>query len=407
MSAGSRHDALMPVDEAFAHILADAKALDSTEVLPLAQLRKRVLAEDAVSTIDVPPADNSSMDGYALRHADLQAGQREFVVAQRIPAGHVGSELAPGTAARIFTGAEVPPGADCIVIQENCTADAEKGTVTVLKAGPSGDNIRRRGQDVAAGSVVIARGTRLGAGHVGLLASVGRAHATVHARLRVAILATGDELVEPGESVGPGQIYNSNRYLMGGMLSELGCEVIDFGAIADTPEATRAALCEAAERADVLITSGGVSVGEEDHVKGAVEALGSLQLWKLAIMPGKPLAYGRVLGKPFFGLPGNPSSAFVTYQVIARPYLQRMQGVTGGVVLREVLVPAAFECPRPNHRQQYLRARIVGSGDGARAELYSNQSSGVLSSVAWADCLVLVPPNSTVARGDPVRTLLL
>jgi molybdopterin molybdotransferase len=242
---------------------------------------------------------------------------------------------------------------------------------------------------------------------VGLLASVGQASATVHAQLRVAILATGDELVEPGQFAGPGKIYNSNRYLVAGILAEIGCEVIDCGVVPDTPEATRASLRDAAARADVVITSGGVSVGDEDHVKNAVEELGTLRLWKLAIMPGKPLAYGRVLGKPFFGLPGNPSSVFVTYQVIARPYLQRMQGLTGSVVLREVLVPAGFERPRPDRRQQYLRARIVGSGDVARVELYPNQSSGVLSSVAWADCLAVVPPGCTVAYGEPVRVLLL
>lgn len=406
MSARQNQGGLTPVEEAFERVLADARAIAALETLPLAQLRQRVLAEDVESAINVPPADNSSMDGYALRHADLVAGQREFPVSQRVPAGHVGSELQPGTAARIFTGAEVPPGADCIVIQENCSA--ADGKVTVLQFGACGDNIRRCGQDIAAGSVVVRRGTRLGPGHVGLLASVGRASASVHARLRVAILATGDELVEPGEVAGPGKIYNSNRHLVGGLLAELGCEVIDFGAVEDTPQATLANLREAAERADVVITSGGVSVGDEDHVKAAVEKIGELQLWKLAIMPGKPLAYGRVLGKPFFGLPGNPSSVFVTYQVIARPYLQRMQGISDSVVLREVLVPAAFELSRPNpRRQQYLRARIAGSGPDARVELYSNQSSGVLSSVAWADCLVLVPPGSTVARGDPVRTLLL
>lgn len=263
-----RKEGLLPVDEALARVLADVEPLAATETLPLAQLRMRVLAEDALATIDVPPADNSSMDGYALRHADLEAGQREFPVAQRIPAGATGSMLAPGTAARIFTGAEVPPGADCVVMQENCTAGA--GAVTVLKPGECGDNIRRRGQDIVAGSVVVERGTRLGPGHVGLLASVGQASATVHAQLRVAILATGDELVEPGQFAGPGKIYNSNRYLVAGILAEIGCEVIDCGVVPDTPEATRASLRDAAARADVVITSGGVSVGDEDQDRKSV-----------------------------------------------------------------------------------------------------------------------------------------
>jgi len=396
---------LTPVADALAHILADVTPLEATESLPLARLRGRVLAADAVSPIDVPPADNSSMDGYALRHADLATGQREFPVSQRVAAGAVGGVLAPGTAARIFTGAEVPPGADSVVIQENCSAG--DGVVTVLQPVVAGENIRRRGQDIAAGGVVAGAGTRLGAAHVGLLAAVGMARASVFARLRVAILSTGDELVEPGSAARPGQIYNCNRYLLAGMLEELGCEVIDGGVVPDTAEATRAALRRAAEEADVVVSTGGVSVGEEDHVKDAVEELGTLGLWKLAIKPGKPLAYGRILGKPFFGLPGNPSSVFVTFHVVARPYLRRMQGVAGEVTAREIVAPADFERPRPDKRQEYLRARLVSGADGARVALYPNQSSGVLSSAAWADCLAVVPPGVTVARGDPVRVMLI
>ncbi|MBK9469967.1 MAG: molybdopterin molybdotransferase MoeA [Gammaproteobacteria bacterium] len=396
---------LTSVEAALAHILADITPLEGTEVLPLARLRGRVLAADAIAAIDVPPADNSSMDGYALRHADLEAGQRDFAISQRIAAGAVGTMLAPGTAARIFTGAEVPPGADCVVIQENCSV--ADGVVTVLQPVVPGDNIRRRGQDIAVGSAIVAAGTRLGAAHAGLLAAVGMARATVFARLRVAILSTGDELVEPGATAGPGQIYNSNRYLLTGMLEELGCELIDGGLVADTPEATRACLRQAAEQADVVITTGGVSVGDEDHVKAAVEELGTLGLWKLAIKPGKPLAYGRILGKPFFGLPGNPSSVFVTFHVVTRPYLQRMQGIAGDVMARELVVAADFERPRPDKRQEYLRARLVSGGEGARVALYPNQSSGMLTSVAWADCLVVVPPGTTVARGDPVRAMLI
>ncbi len=290
-------------------------------------------------------------------------------------------------------------------MQENCSA--ADGAVTILQPVGPGENIRRRGQDIAAGSAVVTAGTSLGAAHAGLLAAVGMARATVFARLRVAILSTGDELVEPGETAGPGQIYNSNRYLLSGMLEEMGCEVIDGGLVPDTPVATRALLRRAAEQADVVITTGGVSVGDEDHVKGAVEELGTLALWKLAIKPGKPLAYGRILGKPFFGLPGNPSSVFVTFHVVARPYLQRMKGIAGDVMAREVVVAADFERPRPDKRQEYLRARLVNGGDGARVALYPNQSSGVLSSVAWADCLVVVPPGTTVARGDPVRVMLI
>jgi len=242
---------------------------------------------------------------------------------------------------------------------------------------------------------------------VGLVAAVGMARAAVFARLRVAILSTGDELVEPGETAGPGRIYNSNRYLLAGMLEELGCEVVDGGLVPDTLGATRERLCEAAARADVVISTGGVSVGEEDHVKAALEALGTLRLWKLAIKPGKPLAHGRLLGKPFFGLPGNPSSVFVTFQVIARPYLMRTQGLSREVTLREVSARADFDWPRSGTRQEYLRARLESTGEGVRAALHPNQSSGVLSSVAWANCLVVLEPGRTVARGEPVRALLI
>jgi len=400
MAAGK----LMSVDEALTQLLADAHPPTTTETVTLRQARGRVLASDVRSGIDVPPADNSAMDGYAIRHADFAAGQQVFALSQRIAAGATGTPLQAGTAARIFTGAEIPPQADTVVMQENCSS--VDGGIRIEQAPVAGENVRRRGQDIAAGSVILHAGTRLGPAHVGVAAAVGLAELSVHARLRVAMLSTGDELVEPDQPAGPDQIYNSNRYLLAGMLEELGIEVIDGGRVPDTPEGTRDCLRRAALEADAVISTGGVSVGEEDHVKGAVESLGTLRLWKLAIKPGKPLAYGDVLGRPFLGLPGNPSSVFVTFQILARPYLQRMQGVTDEVMLRQMRASASFDWPKPGKRQEYLRARLRQHGDGAQVELFPNQSSGVLSSAAWANCLVVIPPGVTVQRGEPVSVLL-
>jgi molybdopterin molybdotransferase len=397
--------ALTPIEEALAEILADAAPLSGAEHVPLPESRGRILAVDVFSEIDVPPADNSSMDGYALAHADYAAGQRRYRLVQRVAAGAVGVPLAPGTVARIFTGAELPPNADTVVMQEDVQID---GDWIVLGEGHRlAENVRPQGQDIAQGQRVLAAGTRLTAAQVGLLASIGQPAVPVLPRLRVAILSTGNELVEPGRALAPGQIYNSNRYQLAGMLEELGMAVDDCGIVPDTLEGTRARLLTAAESADVVISTGGVSVGEEDHVKAAVESLGELRLWKLAIKPGKPLAFGRVMGKPFFGLPGNPSSVFVTFTVIARPYLQRMQGCTEDLRLTELRVPADFDWPKPGKRQEYLRARLETHGEGSRARLYPNQSSGVLMSVAWANCLVVLPPGTTVRRGDTVRALLL
>ena len=396
---------LTPVEEALARILADAQPISGAEVLPLADCRHRILASDVYSEIAVPPADNSSMDGYALRFEDYAAGQRRFPLSQRVVAGAVGEPLQAGTAVRIFTGAELPPGADTVVMQEDARAD--EGVVEFGDGVRHADNVRPRGQDIASGSRVMEAGTRLSAAHLGLLASIGLPRVPVLPKLRVAILSTGNELVEPGQALAPGQIYNSNRYMLAGMLEDLGMTVVDMGIVPDDPAGTRRLLAEAAEAADVVLSTGGVSVGEEDHVKGAVEALGELQLWKLAIKPGKPLAYGRVAGKPFFGLPGNPSSVFVTFTVIARPYLLRMQGLTSDLRLTEIQATAAFDWPKPGKRQEYLRARLETHGDGTVVRLYPNQSSGVLASVAWGNCLVVVPVGKTLKVGSAVSVVLL
>ena len=400
MSASS----LMPVDDALALLLEHVEPLTEVETVSLFDARGRVLAEDQHSAVDVPPADNSEMDGYAISYRAYAAGQTRFPVSQRVTAGAVASPLEAGTAARIFTGAFMPPGADTVVMQENCEADGDQ--VEILVPPTPGQSVRRRAQDIAMDALAVSKGTILQAGHLGLLASVGVASVSVYRRLKVAVLQTGDELAEPGHALAPGAIYNSNRYLLNSLLEDLGFEVIDCGRIPDSPSATRSMLKEAATRADVVITTGGVSVGEEDHVKGAVNDLGELALWKIALKPGKPLAFGRVGTAAFFGLPGNPSSVFVTLQVIARPWLLARQGVVGAKHLETLHVKAGFDWPKPGTRREFLRARLVDSDLGVEAHLYTNQSSGVLSSVAWSNCLAVIREGTTVTKGDLIPVLM-
>ena len=398
--------ALLAVDDALQRMLADVEPV-SGEACSLMSCRGRVLAENIAAPLSVPPEDNSAMDGYALRVADLAEG-RALPVSQRIAAGAAPAPLMPGTAARIFTGATIPPGADCVVTQEDCEATGE--AVEIRTVPRVGQHIRRAGQDIQRGQQILAAGQRLSPADLGLLASLGIADVPVSRRLRVALMSTGDELREPGEVLALGQIYNSNRPMLAALLEAQGHEVLDLGIVGDTAEATAAALAEGRDKADVVISSGGVSVGEEDHVKAQLEKLGRLQLWKLAIKPGKPLAYGRLGTVPFFGLPGNPVSSFVTYSVLVRPYLLRMQGCTEDQPVQQRAV-ADFDWPRPGSRQEYLRARVEWRQGRPMLTLHPQQSSGALSSVAWCNALAIVPIGATVARGEeldyiPMEALL-
>lgn len=386
----------VPLTDALERMLAAIHSVTGTDTVALSQLHRRILAADIVAPLDVPPADNSAMDGYALRAADCTAAGTELPVSQRITAGLAPRPLQPGTAARIFTGGEIPAGADTVVMQENC--EARDASVLITSAPAVGDNIRRRGQDIRAGHTVLSRGTCLRAQEIGLLASLGLTAAEVQAPLQVAVLTTGNELVEPGTALQAGQIYNSNAPLLDALLADAGCTVTSNLMVADDLAATRRALQKAAAEADLIISCGGVSVGEEDHLKAALEEVGRLDLWRIAIKPGKPVAFGEVDGTPFLGLPGNPASVFVTFLLIAVPLIRRCQGRSDSR-FDGVPVPARFEKTRVQSRTEYLRARLTPQG----AEIYPNQSSGVLSSACWGDGLLEWPAGTAVTEGMLLR----
>ena len=396
------NSSLRPFDEVRAALLAAAEPLADIEQVPTAEALGRVLARAQVSGLQVPPLDNSSMDGYAVCTADVADLGARLRVGQRIPAGSVGHTLERGTAARIFTGAPIPHGADAVVMQELCTV--EGGDVLINHVPRVGEWIRRAGEDIALGATVLAAGVRLNPQMLGLAASVGCATLPVFRRLRVALFSTGDELVMPGEPLPPGAIYNSNRYVLRGLLEALGCQVCDLGIVPDSLEATRAALRAAAGSNDLIVTSGGVSMGEEDHIKPAVSAEGRLDSWLVAMKPGKPVAFGRVNdpaggpGAAFIGLPGNPVSSFVTFILLVRPFVLRAQGVVD-CLPKAIPLTAAFDWPRPDRRREFLRARIADDG---RVMLFPNQGPGVLTSTVWADGVVDNPPGQAIAAGDRV-----
>jgi molybdopterin molybdotransferase len=404
---------MLTAQQALDFLLDAARPIAEAEIIPTFDANGRVLAEAQTSGLNVPPMDNTQMDGYAVRAADCAGGAAQqpeslpviLPISQRIAAGQVGRPLEPGTAARIFTGAMIPEGADAVVMQEMCEQQGDK--VAIKCVPQAGEWIRRRGEDIRAGSVILPAGTRLRAQELGLAASVGLANVPVVRRPRVAVFFTGDELAMPGETLKPGAIYNSNRFLLRGLLQNLGCDVSDYGIVSDTLAETRDTLREAAADNDLIITSGGVSVGEEDHIKPAVEAEGRLDMWQIAIKPGKPLAFGEVSrpageGAAFFiGLPGNPVSSFVTFLLFVRPFILRLQGVAD-VAPRAFTMRADFSWSKPDRRNEFLRARINGDGG---LDLFPNQGSAVLTSTVWGDGLIDNPPGQAIAAGDIVRFL--
>jgi molybdopterin molybdotransferase len=393
---------LLSVEQALASLLADATPRSDTEMVPLTQAHGRITARPLLSDVDAPPAATSAMDGYAVNTQDMTPeSSRRMPISQRIAASEGAQPLRPGTAARVFTGSPVPPGADAVVVQEACLVEGD--CLEVRGAVAPGQYIRAAGEDFRRGSVIVAAGTRLTPRQLGLAAAAGCVEIAVSRPPRVAVLATGNELVQPGDSLPPGKIFNSNQFIITALLQRIGCPVTPFGIIPDTPAATRTALLEAASAADMVISTGGASVGEEDHTKTALRAVGRLHLWRVAMRPGRPLIFGHVDAVPFFGLPGNPVSAFVTFCLFVRPYILRLMGVSE-VAPRSLRLPAAFSWTEPSDRRQYLRARLIRDGDGtSTVECFSNQSSGVLTSLAWADGLAVIPEGQRLRAGQPVE----
>jgi molybdopterin molybdotransferase len=392
---------VLSVDQARAQLRAGVRCIAEAEDVPTALAGGRVLARPVQAQVDVPPLDNAQMDGYAVRCADIPGVPAHLPVRLRVAAGQVPGVLPPGAAARIFTGAPIPAGCDAVVMQES--ARAEGDGVVILEPPVPDQWIRRRGIDIASGALALAAGQPLRAQHLGIAASVGAAQLSVVRRPRVAVFSTGDELAMPGETPAPGRIFNSNRYVLNGLLRALGCEVNDLGIVPDQLEATREALGRAAQGSDLVLSSGGVSVGEEDHVKAALSSLGELHLWQVAMKPGKPLAFGRIGAVPFIGLPGNPVSTFVTFLILVRPFLLWSMGVTDADP-RAVMVRADFSWPADPQRREFLRVRRNASGG---LDAFASQNSALLSSVCWADGLVDLPAGSAITAGQPVRFLSL
>jgi len=405
---------MLTAQQALDHLLSNAKAVGESETVTMQAALGRVLAQNVDSLVDVPPLDNTSMDGYAVRTADTRTPGSTLKIAQRIPAGSMGTLLEPGTAARIFTGAPVPPGADAVVMQEDCLIpEGAIDQVRVNIAPTSGQWIRRRGEDLTAGKTALNAGTFLRPQELGVAASAGLTHLTVKRKVRVAAFFTGDELSLPGEPLKPGGIYNSNRDTLLACIKSLGCDATDFGIVPDSLEATKQTLRKASKDHDLIITSGGVSVGEEDHIKPAVTAEGRLDLWQIAMKPGKPLAFGAVRKSDssksnaveaeaetwFIGLPGNPVSSFVTFLLFVRPFILKLQGRDAGLP-QSYPMRADFDWIKADRRNEFLRVKINAQGG---LDLFPNQSSGVLTSASWGDGLVDCPPSQAFKSGDIVN----
>ena len=395
------NQSLMSVDEALEFLLDASATLEKKESVSLDNSLGRILAFDIHSTINVPGFDNSAMDGYAIALSDNQLLQNNlsFDIVDRIPAGSTGNELNKGCAARIFTGAPIPKGANTVIMQEECEVSEDGVQITIARAIKLNENIRPTGNDIVEDDVILSSGKQIQPQDISLASSVGVGELIVYKKIKVGVFFTGDELVEPGTPLSSGKIYNSNRYALVALLGQVGCEVINLGNIEDKFSATCDALEALESQCDLIMTTGGVSVGEEDHVKPAVESLGEINLWKIRMKPGKPLAYGKVKQTPFIGLPGNPVSSFVTFCIFSLPFIKKMQG-NNNYQSKIIKVKANFECKRAKPRREYARARIDYSESTPVATLYPKQGSDVMSSIVWADGLVEIPENKTFESGE-------
>lgn len=393
-------DSLMSADDALKFLIDSARVSEHTETTSLDESIGRVLSEDIHSKINVPGFDNSAMDGYtiALDEKNLNSTNQTFSVVDRIAAGSTGNELKKGNAARIFTGAPIPKGANTVVMQEECQASEDGSEIIIRRSIDLNENIRPTGNDILKNDVILKTGKKIEPEDISLAASVGIAELHVFKRLKVGVFFTGDELVEPGNSLTAGKIYNSNRYALVALLKNAGCEILNLGNIKDNFDSTCGALEKLSKGCDLIMTTGGVSVGEEDHVKPAVEKLGSLNLWKIKMKPGKPLAYGQVRNIPFIGLPGNPVSSFVTYCIFALPYIKKMQGNSNFKNV-PIKVKTNFDCKRAKPRREYARVQIDYSSENPMASLYPKQGSDVMSSIVWADGIIEIPENTTFDSG--------
>ena len=399
-SSAMYSDSLMSADDALSFLIDSASVTAMTEAVSLDDSLGRILASDIHSTINVPGFDNSAMDGYTIALNDNQVAQENlsFDVVDRIAAGSTGNDLKIGNAARIFTGAPIPNGANTVVMQEECTLSEDKSQITVKRAINLNENIRPTGNDILKDNVILSSGRQIKPQDISLAASVGVGELVVFKKIKVGVFFTGDELVEPGNPLTPGKIYNSNRYALVALLKQVGCDVINLGNIEDKLDATCEALEALESQCDLIMTTGGVSVGEEDHVKPAVEKLGELNLWKIRMKPGKPLAYGKVKQTPFIGLPGNPVSSFVTFCIFSLPFIKKMQG-NSNYESKILKVKTNFDCKRAKPRREYARVRIDHSTETPLASLFPKQGSDVMSSVVWADGIIEIPENTTFETG--------